>query len=198
MPRAVCLVRVRARVKVRVKVGAGVRFRVRVRPCAACPRHRRTACTRAHRLPPCSHYTSPSRCPAAHPPRWQAAAPCTRASRRCWSRSRPPSRCSCPSWTPCARHTASRSVNSSEPKRPRAGSHGTSWRSRRPGSRARWLAACPPSSCLIRQVRPAVDRPAARRRACERRTSSPHEVRAVLAQASRTIKLASLVGNQSL
>ena len=43
-------------------------FRVRVRPCAACPRRRRSACTRAVHLrtPPtarCSRGTSPSRCP---------------------------------------------------------------------------------------------------------------------------------------
>ena len=93
-------------------------------------------------------------------------APCTRAARRCWSPWRPPSRCLCPGGTLCARHTASRSVSNSELKRPRACSRGTSSHSLPPGSLARWQAACPPSFCLIRRVRPAAGRPAASCCAC--------------------------------
>ena len=104
--------------------------------------------------------------PVAQPPRWEVAAPCTRASRRCWSPWRPPSRCWCPDGTLCARHTASRSVSNSELQRPRACSRGTSSHSLPPGSLARWQAACPPSFCLIRRVRPAADRPAASCCAC--------------------------------
>ena len=104
--------------------------------------------------------------PAARPRRSEVAAPCTRASRRCWSPWRPPSRCLCPGGTLCARHTASRSVSNSELKRPRACSRGTSWHSLPPGSLARWQAACPPSFCLIRRVRPAAGRPAASCCAC--------------------------------
>ena len=111
--------------------------------------------------------------PAARPPRSEAAAPCTRASRRCWSPWRPPSRCLCPGGTLCARHTASRSVSNSELKRPRACSRGTSWHSLPPGSLARWQAACPPSFCLIRRVRPAAGRPAASCCACATCCLSP-------------------------
>ena len=121
------------------------------------------ACRNRHAA--CWHDGQPHS-PAARPRRWEAVAPCTRAARRCWSPWRPPSRWSCPGGTLCARHTASRSVSNSELKRPRACSRGTSWHSLPPGSLARWQAACPPSFCLIRRVRPAAGRPAASCCAC--------------------------------